>query len=91
LYRENQYQHESKRKESEIAKLKERILKLLVEKSGSNVGGSRMGSSNVIAIPAIEMSALFNKPEGMARTKWRTETVEQVRYKDLSLNLKKYF
>jgi len=40
-----------------------------------------MGSSNVIAIPAIEMSALFNKPEGMARTKWRTETVEQVRNK----------
>ena len=58
----------------EISKLKERIMKLLVEKS---VGGSKMGST-VCAIPAIEMSALYSKPEGMTRTKWRTDSQDQV-------------
>jgi hypothetical protein len=69
VYRENQYQHESKRKEMEIAKLKERIMKLLVEKSGNNVGGSRIGAlaTTVCPIPALEMTGLFTKPEGMAR------------------------
>ena len=62
----------------EISKLKERIMKLLVEKSGSNVGGSKMGST-VCAIPALEMSALYSKPEGMTRTKWRTDSADQVR------------
>ena len=55
-------------------------MKLLVEKSGTNVGGSKMGSSAVCTIPAIEMTALFSKPDGMARTKWRTETLEQVNH-----------
>jgi len=72
------FQHEAKRKEMEITKLKERVMKLLVEKSGTNVGGSKMSSSSVCAIPAIEMTTLFSKPDGMARTKWRTETLEQV-------------
>ena len=49
-------------------------MKLLVEKS---VGGSKMGST-VCAIPAIEMSALYSKPEGMTRTKWRTDSQDQV-------------
>ena len=80
VYRENQYQHESKRKEMEISKMKERIMKLLVEKSGSSVGGSKIGSfaNSVCPIPALEMSSLFTKPDGMARTKWRTATMDQV-------------
>ena len=64
----------------EIGKMKERIMKLLVEKSCNNVGGSKMGTfpSTVNAIPALEMTALVNKPDGMARNKWRTETLDQV-------------
>ena len=55
----------------EIGKLKEQVMKLLVEKSGTNVGGSKMGSNAVCVIPAIEMTALFTKPDGMAnRNSW---------------------
>jgi len=55
-------------------------MKLLVEKSGNSVGGSKMGAmtNSVFSTPAIEMTNLLPKPDGMTRTKWNTETQDQV-------------
>jgi hypothetical protein len=34
--------------------------------------------TSISAVPAVEMSSLFTKPDGMSRTKWRTEVLDQV-------------
>ena len=67
--RELRFGHEIKRKDQEVVKLKDRLLKLLADKTQIPSG-------------CIEMTALMSKPDGR-RGRWQTEESDQKREDDL--------
>ena len=74
LHRETRYNHEAKRKEQEIAKLKERLLKVLTEaKSGHH--------RNHVSIEVI--GDMIDKPGGKPRGRWKNEDEDLKRGDDL--------
>ena len=76
--RDNQCVHELKRKEAEMVKLKERLLRALSGNAAANPGGRRFARSNPAA--SVEPSIVFeciSQQEKSPRAKWRTDQNEQ--------------
>ena len=72
---DTQHKHELRRKDHELAKLKERLMRVLTDKMG------RMEQ------PGIDMTCLTNRNPtsgpgvgGKTRARWMTETTDQVVY-----------
>ena len=82
LNREGRFNHEAKKKDQELSKLKERLLKAMsaeAKQAGSWSSGAQ-GSSQGISIEFV--GQLVDKPEGQ-RGRWRTENEEQKRGDEL--------
>jgi hypothetical protein len=77
LHRESRYSHEAKKRDHEIAKLKERLLKIITE---NKVTGSS-SHHNHVQIEVIGEPVA--KPEGKTRGRWKNDTEEQKRGDEL--------
>ena len=75
LNREGRFNHEAKKKDQELCKLKERLLKSMSTSSGTS--SSRHG----ISIEVV--GQLVEKAEGQTRGRWRTENDDQKRGDEL--------
>ncbi len=73
LHRESRFNHEAKRRDQEIAKLKERFLKLMSE--------AKKNSCMQMSIDII--GDLADKPDGLARGRWKNDTEDQRRTDEL--------
>lgn len=60
IQRDAQYRHEMKRKDQDMCKLKDKLMKVLTDKSGNNV--LPMG---------IEIASLVSKSAGKSRGRWK--------------------
>ena len=75
LHRESRFSHEAKKRDQEICKLKERLLKVINEtKQGSSTAGS-------LSIEII--GDLAEKPDGKSRARWRNDVEDQKRGDEL--------
>jgi X breakpoint 2-interacting protein len=63
VQRDSQYGHELKRRDQELNKLRERLVRLLTSSKSSKTIRTQQGS--------IELSAMVSQPEGRTRGKWR--------------------
>ena len=84
--RDNRYNHEVKRMENEMMRLKARLGKLLGEKVNTTYLNESLNSRNKYSsIPAwIEMTSLQCNPDGKSRGKWKTEMSDQRKEQELA-------
>lgn len=73
LHRESRFNHEAKKKDQEIAKLKERLLKVITE--------AKQGFNSPMTIEIT--GDLAGKPEGAMRGRWRNDTEDLKRGDEL--------
>ena len=76
LLRESRFIHEAKRRDQEIGKLKERLLKVMSE--AKQQGVAQYGSMSIEII-----GDLANKPDGKSRGRWQNDSEDQKRGDDL--------
>lgn len=76
LLRESRFIHEAKRRDQEIGKLKERLLKVMSE--AKQQGVAQYGSMSIEII-----GDLANKPDGKSRGRWQNDLEDQKRGDDL--------
>jgi hypothetical protein len=76
LLRESRFIHEAKRRDQEIGKLKERLLKVMSE--AKQQGVTQYGSMSIEII-----GDLANKPDGKSRGRWQNDSEDQKRGDDL--------
>ena len=84
--RDNRYNHEAKRMENEMTRLKGKLAKLLGEKVNTTYLNETSNNRNKYStIPAwIEMTSLLSNPEGKSRGKWKTEMSDQRKEQELA-------
>ena len=80
--RDSQWSHDVKRRDAELSKLKERLMRLLTDKSARGSGNNNNSSSNnnnnnSIEQGGIEMSYFLEKPDGRQRARWRNDSGEK--------------
>lgn len=87
--RDTQWSHDIKRRDAELSKLKERLMRLLTEKSTRGVAAttptttttsgnnSNSCSNSMIEPSGMEMSYFLDKPDGKQRARWRNESGEK--------------
>lgn len=73
LHRESRFNHEAKKKDQEIAKLKERLLKV--------IGEAKQNSAPSVSIEII--GDMLDKPNGGTRSRWKNDAEDQRRSDDL--------
>ena len=81
LNREGRYNHEAKKKDQELARLKERLLKAINEAKQGQGGGGGYHPQKGMSIEFV--GQLADKADGQGRGRWRTETEDQKRGDDL--------
>ena len=84
--RDSRYNHEVKRMENEMLRLKGRLGKLLGEKVNTTyLNDSSNNRNKYSSIPAwIEMTSLQCNPEGKSRGKWKTEMSDHRKEQELA-------
>ena len=82
--RDTQWSHDIKRRDAELSKLKERLMRLLTDKSirgtaaaGSANAGNNNANCSLIEPSAMEMSFYLDKPDGKHRARWRNDSGEK--------------
>ena len=84
--RDSRYNHEVKRMENEMSRLKGKLCKLLGDKVNTTcLNESTHNRNKYSSIPAwIEMTSLICNPDGKTRGRWKTDVKDQRKEEELS-------